>query len=91
MARLALPGRSTMEANQSLTCSTVMPSTVRWSKAGMTGVSFTLRGRPSGLVETAVNGNRKLHTFDNRKSDTPDLRSYPQTRCWGCLARCSCG
>ena len=46
-----------------------------------------LRSHDSG----GVNGNRKLHTFDNRKSDTPDLRSYPQTRCWGCRARCSCG
>ena len=34
LARLALSGRSAMEANQSLTCSTAMASTVRWPKAG---------------------------------------------------------
>ena len=34
MARLALPGRSLIEANQSLTCSAVTASTVRWPKAG---------------------------------------------------------
>ena len=34
MARLATAGRSAMEANQSLTCSTVMASTAKWPKAG---------------------------------------------------------
>ena len=32
----------------------------------------------------AVNPNRKLLTFANRKLLTSGLDSCPQTRCWGC-------
>ena len=38
-----------------------------------------------------VNPNRKLLTFANRKLLTSGLGSCPQTRCWECWTRCSCG
>ena len=41
--RLESPGRSDMDANQSLTCSTVIPSTVICPKAGRMRLSMTSR------------------------------------------------
>jgi uncharacterized membrane protein YraQ (UPF0718 family) len=38
-----------------------------------------------------VNPNRKLLTFAHRKILTSSLRSFPQTWCWGCRTRRSCG
>ena len=43
-----------------------------------------------GAVQN-VNPNRKLLTFANRKLLTSGLGSCPQTRCWECWTRCSCG
>ena len=86
---LVLPARSGKPRH----CASIPRLGARWWRArrihgGSSSSGFRSFGNSQGV---RVNGNRKLHTFDNRKSDTPDLRSYPQTRCWGCLARCSCG
>ena len=43
------------------------------------------------LPMCSVNGKRKLHILGNRKSHTSSAASFPETRCWGCRTRCSCG
>ena len=51
---------------------------------------------PNGRMPASIrglplfaNGSRKLGTIGNRNLLTSSVRSYPQTRCWRCLTRCS--